>query len=56
MNAELLAVVKSKDFRDKLIPQGIEPAAYTLDAYRTFINRERDRLGKVAAKAKMTAD
>jgi tripartite-type tricarboxylate transporter receptor subunit TctC len=56
MNAELLAVVKSKDFQDKLIPQGIEPAPYTLAAYRTFIARERERLGRVAAKAKMTAD
>ena len=56
MNAELLAVVKSGDFQDKLTPQGIEPAPYTLAAYRTFIARERERLGKVAAKAKMTAD
>jgi tripartite-type tricarboxylate transporter receptor subunit TctC len=56
MNAELLAVVKSREFQDKLIPQGIEPAPYTLAAYRTFINRERERLGKVAAKAKMVAD
>jgi tripartite-type tricarboxylate transporter receptor subunit TctC len=56
MSAELLAVVKSKDFQDKLIPQGIEPAPYTLAAYRTFIAKERERLGKVAAKAKMTAD
>jgi tripartite-type tricarboxylate transporter receptor subunit TctC len=56
MNAELLAVVKSKEFQDKLIPQGIEPAPFTLPAYRAFIAQERDRLGKVAAKAKMTAD
>jgi tripartite-type tricarboxylate transporter receptor subunit TctC len=56
MNAELLAVVKSKEFQDKLIPQGIEPAPYSLEDYRAFITRERDRLGKVAAKAKMTAD
>jgi hypothetical protein len=48
--------VKSKEFQDKLIPQGIEPAPFTLPAYRAFIAQERDRLGKVAAKAKMTAD
>jgi tripartite-type tricarboxylate transporter receptor subunit TctC len=56
MNAELLAVVKSKDFQDKLIPQGIEPAPYSLSAYTAFLNAERDRLGKIAKTAKMTAD
>ena len=56
MNAELLAVVKSKDFADKMIPQGIEPAPYTLPAYTAFLNAERERLGKIAKAAKMTAD
>jgi tripartite-type tricarboxylate transporter receptor subunit TctC len=56
MNAELLAVVKSKDFADKLVPAGIEPAPYTLPAYVAFINAERERLSKVAIRAKMQAD
>ena len=56
MNAELLAVVKSKDFQDKLVPQGIEPAPYSLSGYLAFINAERDRLGKIAKAAKMQAD
>jgi tripartite-type tricarboxylate transporter receptor subunit TctC len=56
MNAELLAVVKSKEFHDKLVPQGIEPAPYSLPAYVAFINAERDRLGKIAKAAKMQAD
>jgi tripartite-type tricarboxylate transporter receptor subunit TctC len=56
MNAELLAVVKSKEFRDKLVAQGIEPAPYSLPAYVAFINAERDRLGKIARAAKMQAD
>ena len=56
MNAELLAVVKSKEFHDKLVPQGIEPAPYSLAAYVAFINAERDRLGKIARAAKMQAD
>jgi len=56
MNAELLAVVKSKDFGDKMIPQGIEPAPYTLPAYVAFLNAERDRLGKIVKSAKMQAD
>jgi tripartite-type tricarboxylate transporter receptor subunit TctC len=56
MNAELLAVVKSKDFADKLVPQGIEPAPYSMQAYLAFINAERERLGKIAKTAKMQAD
>ena len=56
MNAELLAVVRSKEFHDKLVPQGIEPAPYSLPAYVAFINAERDRLGKIARAAKMQAE
>jgi tripartite-type tricarboxylate transporter receptor subunit TctC len=56
MNTELLAVVRSAEFRDKLVPSGIEPAPYTLSGYVAFINAERDRLGRVARKAKMQAD
>ncbi len=56
MNAELLAAVKSKEFHDKLVPQGIEPAPYTLAAYMAFITAERERLGKIAKAAKMQAD
>ena len=56
MNAELLAVVKSKDFSDKLVPQGIEPAPYSLSGYVAFINAERERLGRIARAAKMQAD
>jgi tripartite-type tricarboxylate transporter receptor subunit TctC len=56
MNAELLAVVKSKEFADRLVPQGIEPAPYTLAAYNAFLNAERERLGKIAKAAKMQAD
>ena len=56
MNTELLAVVRSAEFRDKLVPSGIEPAPYTLSGYIAFINAERDRLGRVARKAKMQAD
>jgi tripartite-type tricarboxylate transporter receptor subunit TctC len=56
MNAELLATVKSKDFADKLVPSGIEPAPYTLAQYVAFIHAERERLGRVAKRAKMQAD
>ena len=56
MNAELLAVVKSRDFQEKLVPQGIEPAPYSLSGYVAFINAERERLGRIARAAKMQAD
>lgn len=56
MNRELLAVVKGKDFQDKLAPQGIEPAPYSLAAYNAFLAAERERLGKIAKSAKMQAD
>jgi tripartite-type tricarboxylate transporter receptor subunit TctC len=55
MNAELLAVVRSKEFADKLVPQGIEPAPYSLSAYVAFINAERERLGKIARAATIQA-
>jgi tripartite-type tricarboxylate transporter receptor subunit TctC len=56
MSAELLAVVKSPEFRDKLVPQGIEPAPFSQSAYLAFLTAERERLGKIAKAAKMQAD
>jgi tripartite-type tricarboxylate transporter receptor subunit TctC len=56
MNAELLAVVKSKEFQDKLVPSGIEPAPYSLAAYTAFLTAERERLGRIARNSKMQAD
>jgi len=56
MNAEILAVVKSADFRDKMVPQGIEPAPLTMAGYVAFLEAERERLGAIAKKAKMQAD
>ena len=56
MSAEIYAVVKSKEFADKLVPKGIEPAPYTLKEYVAFIANERERLGKIARAAKMQAD
>jgi tripartite-type tricarboxylate transporter receptor subunit TctC len=56
MNAELFATVKSKEFADKLVPTGIEPAPLTLDGYVAFLKSERERLGAVAKRAKMQAN
>jgi len=56
MNAELVATVKSREFRDRLVPSGIEPAPYSLAGYVAFITAERERLGRVARRANMQAD
>ena len=56
MNAELLAVVKSKEFHDKMVPQGIEPAPLDLAGYRNFIKHEHDRLGEIAKRSHMQSD
>jgi tripartite-type tricarboxylate transporter receptor subunit TctC len=56
MAAELLAVVKGKEFSDKLVPQGIEPAPLTKAGYVAFLTAERERLGKIAKKAKMQVE
>jgi len=56
MSAELLATVKSKEFADKLVPTGIEPAPLTHDGYLAFLKSERERLGALAKRAKMQAD
>jgi tripartite-type tricarboxylate transporter receptor subunit TctC len=56
MNAEVLATVKSAEFRERLVPSGIEPAPYSLAGYVAFITAERARLARVAKKAGMQAD
>lgn len=56
MNTELRATVQSKEFRDAMIPNGVEPVPYTLPEFVAFIARERDRLGKLAKNANMVAE
>jgi tripartite-type tricarboxylate transporter receptor subunit TctC len=56
MARELEAAVKSPDFRDKMVPSGIEPEPGTTADFAAFINAERERLGKLAKKANMQAD
>ena len=56
MNAQIMATVKSKEFHDKLVPTGIEPAPFTMAEYLAFIKGERDRLGTLARRANMQAD
>lgn len=56
VNAELQASMKTKETTDRLVPSGIEPAAGSVASFAEFIAAERDRLGKIAKKANMTAD
>ena len=56
MNAELLAVVKGREFHEKLVPSGIEPAPYTYAEFVTWYTAERERLGRIAQRARMQAD
>jgi len=56
MSKDLEAAVRSPEFRDKMVPAGIEPEPGTTAAFITFVNDERERLGKLAKKANMQAD
>jgi tripartite-type tricarboxylate transporter receptor subunit TctC len=56
MSKELEAAVRSADFRDKMVPSGIEPEPGTTSSFVAFINAERDRLRALAKKANMQAD
>ena len=56
MSKELEAGVRSADFRDKMVPSGIEPEPGTTANFVAFINAERDRLHTLAKKANMQAD
>jgi tripartite-type tricarboxylate transporter receptor subunit TctC len=56
LSGELQAALKGADLRDKLIPNGIEPAPMTREAFIKWYQEERDRLGRIAKKSKMTVD
>jgi tripartite-type tricarboxylate transporter receptor subunit TctC len=56
MSKELEAAVRSADFRDKMLPSGIEPEPGSTTDFVAFINAERERLGKLVKKANMQAD
>jgi len=56
MNAALQAALKTSEVKDKLAQSGIETAGGSVGDFVNFIGTERQRLGALAAKAKMSAD
>lgn len=56
LNAELQAALKTAAVRDKLTPTGIETAGGSIADFIAFVRAERERLGALAAKAKMSAE
>ncbi len=56
LNTELQAAMKTREVLDRLVPTGIEPATGSTASFAAFITSERQRLGKVARKAGMTAE
>ena len=56
MNAELQTALKTPEVQNKLAESGIETAAGSVADFAAFIASERQRLGALAAKAKMGAD
>ena len=56
MSSELEAAVWSPEFREKMVPSGIEPEPRSTESFVAFITAERNRLGKLAKKANMRAD
>src|SRR5262249_28228197 len=56
MSRELEAAGKSPEFRDKMVPSGIEPEPGSTADFVAFITAERARLGRLAKKANMQAD
>lgn len=56
MNAELQAALKTAEVQGKLTPSGIETAGGSVADFSEFITTERQRLGALATKAKMSSD
>jgi tripartite-type tricarboxylate transporter receptor subunit TctC len=54
MNAALQAALKTDEVKNRLIPQGIEPAGGTVADFVKFTKTERQRLSELAAKISAT--
>ncbi len=56
LNAEMTAAMQTKETRERLLPNGIEPAGGSQESFVAFIKSERERLGRIAKNANMSAD
>lgn len=56
MNAEMQTAIKTPEVQDKLAASGIESAGGSVADFVAFIATERQRLGALAVKAKMSAE
>jgi tripartite-type tricarboxylate transporter receptor subunit TctC len=56
LNAEMTAAMQTQETRDRLLPNGIEPAGGSRESFVAFIKSERERLGRIAKNASMSAD
>jgi tripartite-type tricarboxylate transporter receptor subunit TctC len=56
MNRAIDAAIKTPELRNKLIPQGVEPAGGTREEFTRFIAAEKARLGPIAKAADMKED
>lgn len=51
LNAEMTAAMQTQETRDRLLPNGIEPAGGSQESFVAFIKSERERLGRIAKNA-----
>ncbi|AOY92719.1 Twin-arginine translocation pathway signal [Cupriavidus sp. USMAA2-4] len=56
LNAEMTAAMQTQETRERLLPNGIEPAGGSVESFVAFIKSERERLGRIAKNANMSAD
>lgn len=56
LNAEMSAAMQTQETRERLLPNGIEPAGGSQESFVAFIKSERERLGRIAKNANMSAD
>jgi len=56
LNAEMSAAMQTQETRERLLPNGIEPAGGSVESFVAFIKSERERLGRIAKNANMSAD
>jgi tripartite-type tricarboxylate transporter receptor subunit TctC len=56
MNAAIQEALKTPEVRDRLTPTGIETAGGSVEDFANFISVERERLKRIAERAKMSAE